>query len=448
MSARRLFLVLAVFVLVGTGGYVLYRKGYFARDAEDAAEIAKLGEKKLALPPAAEATTGSPGWRGATHDGRAAAGAFRTDWDKNPPKLLWSVPCGGAYSSCAVVGEKVYTQDFKDGKERVICIDGAATPPKIIWDHSYPVDYTKIRGGFAAGPRATPSVEGNRVYAVGALGKFLSLDATTGKPVWEHDLIEQFGADIPQWGVACSPLIDGELAIVQPGGKGGSVVAFDKNSGEVRWTAGKNPSGYSSPIAATVGGIRTIFALTGDALLTIRASDGKLTDSYDWKTNNLGNIATPLFVDGYVFISSAYQQGSALLRAEVKGDEVKLVQVYARLGRAYQNHHSTSVFKDRYLYGFDDSRLKCVNFDTGKVKEDWEANVVEKGDLILADKHLIIQTEKGELWLVEATPDEFRPVAKIPKVLSGNSNWATPTLVDGRLYLRDEQKVVCYDVRP
>src|SRR5262249_31431181 len=152
----------------------------------------------------------------------------------------------------------------------------------------------------------------------------------------------------------------------------------------VRWATGKTASGYSSPVATTIGGQRVIFAMTADSLLAIRATDGKLTDTFDWATRFSGNIATPLVVEEYVFISSAYGMGCALLRAELQGDEVKLVPVYARRRPpGMQNHHATSVYKDRYIYGFDGdtvARLRCVEFATGKFKEDWDAGrEVEKG---------------------------------------------------------------------
>jgi outer membrane protein assembly factor BamB len=240
------------------------------------------------------------------------------------------------------------------------------------------------------------------------------------------------------------------LVIVQPGGKKGSVAAFDKKSGELRWAAGDQASGYSSPMAATIGGERIIFALTSTALLAIDMS-GKVTATYPWETQFGGNVATPLCVDDYIFISAAYGQGCALLRAVRKDDGVKFIQVYARHRKGLQNHHASSVYFDRHLFGFDgDSvgRLKCIEFNTGNEKADWDARGVDKGSVVLAGKHLIIQTERGDLSLVEATAEEFRLVAKIPKVLSGSNNWATPTLVEGRLYLRDEEKIVCYDVRP
>lgn len=456
MRTRRVVLLVGGLAVLGIGGYAAYRsqwvRSWFARDVENAAEMGMLANKQLEVPPAADAATGWFQWRGPTRDGRAPAGAFRTDWDRNPPKLLWSTPCGGGYSSCVVVDGRVYTQDRQGGDERIVCLDAESGKP--IWDYRYPADYSGTDRTYAIGPRATPTVQGGMLFAVGGAGKLVCLRLNAADPptlLWDHDLLSEFDAKIPRWGVACSPLVDSNLVIVQPGGKDGSVVAFDRNSGEVRWASGENPSAYSSPVAATIGGQRMIFALAADELLAVRASDGKVTASYPWKPSPEVNIATPIVVDDYVFISSAYGQGCALLRADLQGDEVKLVVVYARRRPpGLQNHHSSSVFKDRHLFGFDGDGtafLKCVNFDTGK--EVWDAErEVTKGSIILAGKHLIIQTERGELWLVEATPEDFRPVAKTPRVLTGSNNWATPTLVDGRLYLRDEEKVVCYDVKP
>jgi outer membrane protein assembly factor BamB len=457
MTTRKAVLIVGVLAVFGVGGYAAYRstwvRALLARDSEDAGEIAKLGGKKLDVAPAADAATGWFQWRGPTRDGRAPAGPFRADWDKNPPKLLWQAECGGGFSSCAVTGGRAYTQDFRDGNERVVCLDAETGKP--VWEYAYPADYGGTDRNFAIGPRATPAVVGGRVYTVGGAGKLLCLEppaAAGGSPrvVWQHDLLAEFGAAIPQWGVACSPLVEGDLVVVQPGGRKGSVVAFDRASGERRWAAGENPSGYSSPAVGTVGGRRVIFALTGDDLLAV-GTDGTVHDRYEWATRFGGNIATPLVADDYVFVSAAYGMGCALLRAEPDGGGVRLVPVYARRGRAFQNHHASSVLNGRHLFGFDGeggARLKCVNLDTGREQKDWEADGVGKGTVVLAGGHLVIQTERGELCLVEATPDEFRLVAKLQGVLSGRNNWATPAVADGRLYLRDETKVVCYDVRP
>jgi outer membrane protein assembly factor BamB len=465
--------VASLLALLGAGGLVLYNyspwfHNKFETDADNAAEqqrAAQSFEKDTvdsaeteraardhggqAAPPAG---AGWPQWRGPLRDGRAPDSPFRTDWDKNPPKQLWKFDCGGGYSSLAVVGGKAYTQDRQGSNERVVCLDAATG--NLLWEYAYPADYSRLRSGYTEGPRATPSIDGNRVYAVGAIGKFVCLEmpaAPEQKPqlAWEHDLLGEFGGTSPQWGVACSPLVEGDLVIVQPGGSDGSVVAFDKASGAVKWKAGSSPSGYSSPVAGSVGDTRVIYAVTADSLLCIRASDGAVLDKKDWITQFGGNIATPIVHKDYLFVSSGYGKGCALFRAAADGDKAKLVQVYNRANKVMRNHHSTCVLVNGYLYGFDDSRLACVDVAKGVVKEGWDADAFQnKGSLILAGKYLVILIENGQLGLVEANPNEFRLVAKVPSGLSGGQNWALPVLVDGRLFLRDNQKVICLDVRP
>jgi outer membrane protein assembly factor BamB len=269
--------------------------------------------------------------------------------------------------------------------------------------------------------------------------------------VWQHDLLAEFQATLPTWGVACSPLVDGGLVIVQPGGAGGSVAAFDAEGGERRWAAGANPGGYSSPVAATVGGTRVVHALTGDAYLCVRAADGVVLGQYPWKTDHRGNIATPVAVDDYVFITSAYNKGCALLRLVPAGDRASVQEVYVRSNRVLRAHHASPVYRDGFLYGFDGTRsttLTCVDFRKGATASAWEESDIRSGSLILAGDHLIVLTESGKLGLVEATPTAFRPVASVPSGLTGSEVWAGPVLVDGRFYLRGPEAVVCLDVRP
>ncbi len=460
MKSRTVVLVMGFVAVIGVGGFAAWQipwvRSWFLRDSENKAEMDRAGKADIKNPAAPDAATGSPRWRGATGQGVAPAGSFRTDWDKTPPKELWRVPVGGGYGSCSVVGGKLYVQDKKGDKERIACLD--AETGKLKWDFAY--DAGQVGGGgYDIGPRATPTVVGDWVYTVGQGGKLLAIEQTPNgiNVKWSHDLLSEFGARVPQWGVACSPLVYGNLVIVQPGGRGAAVVAFDKKTGQVKWKAGSNPPSYSSPVVAPIGGQDTIFAFMGDALLAIRPTDGKITDSFKWATQHNGNIATPVFVtDGtgldYVFISSSYAMGCALLRAEKSGDEIKLVKVYDRRGAAYQNHHATSVYKDKHLFGIDGQTggrgLKCVEFSTGKEVEDWGDLKIGQATLILAGNHLILQTANGHLALVEANPKEYREIAKTPKLLSGQNNWASPTLVDGCIYIRDENHVVCLDVRP
>jgi outer membrane protein assembly factor BamB len=457
MKKRTAVGLCALVALLGVGGYLAWQKlpwvrSLFLRDSANADELGRVKGAALPndAPPPAE--SGSPGWRGVARKGVAPAGSFRTDWEANPPKELWRAPVGGGYGSCAVVGGKLYVQDRQGDKERVVCLDADTGKP--VWDYGYAAGPAGKDGSYAIGPRATPAVDGERVFAVGGAGKLVALEAE-GPAVrlkWEHDLLAEFRAELPQWGVAGSPLVYGELVIVQPGGADGAVVAFDKRSGEVKWKAGSNPPSYSSPVVAPVGGRDTVFAFLGDALLAIRPADGAVTGSFRWATQFGGNIATPVVVGDYAFVSSSYGMGCALVRAEASGDEVRLVPVYERRERAFQNHLTTSVYKDRYLYGIDGLRgaggLKCVEFETGIEVKGWNGRDIGQASVVLAGDHLLLQTANGDVCRVEANSKAFKQVGRVERVLSGKNNWASPTLVDGRIYVRDEKNVVCLDVEP
>jgi hypothetical protein len=457
MKTRTVILLVGLSTTLALGGLLAWRsslvRSWFARDTDNPAEAARseTADVKNVAPP--DARAGSPGWRGATRMGVAPADAFRTDWEKNPPKELWRVPIGGGYGSCAVVGGRVYVQDRQGEQERVVCLD--AETGRTVWAHAYPPGRV-TPGQYNIGPRATPTVADGRVYTVGEGGVLLALEPTAdGVAVkWSHDLVKEFDVPKQEWGVAGSPLVYRDTVIVQPGGKRGAVVAFDRETGAQRWAAGTNPPGYSSPVVAPIGGQDTVFAFLGDALLAVRPTDGKVTDSYGWQTEYCGNIATPMVLSDqgntdYVFISSAYGKGSAKLRAERSGDEVKLVEVYKR--PRLQFHHMTPVYKDRHLYGVvgqtGTGGLRCVEFGAVKEVPDWEDRKIGQASAILAGEHLLLQTARGELWLVEANPKECNVIGKTKQLLSGNNNWATPTLVEGRIYVRDEQNVVCLDVR-
>jgi outer membrane protein assembly factor BamB len=270
---KRIVALLGLLVLLTA--YGLYRnrdrlRNWTDQERVDNDALAQLERATLSTATKAEATAGWPQWRGPNRDGVAPAGPFRTDWKSNPPKLSWSVPCGGGYAQPTVVDGKIYLFDFVEGKERVRCLD--ATTGEVKWSHAEPVNYSGLTMGYASGPRATPTFHKDHLYTVGATGRFQCLKLPSGTEssptlVGSHDLIAEFDAKLPQWGVACSPLIVNDFVVVQPGGKKGSIAAFNLTlSADPLWTVGTEPSGYSSPIIMSWTGGQQIIAVTGETV--------------------------------------------------------------------------------------------------------------------------------------------------------------------------------------
>jgi outer membrane protein assembly factor BamB len=436
---------LAGFTLAQRSQVQQYLPAALQSDVENSTQLEQLKSAPLASAREPVPAGEWPQWRGPRRDGISNETGLRTDWKTIPPQTVWKRPLGGGYSSIAISGGRLYTMDKKGKEERVLCLDPATGNE--IWVHQYPVNYAGM--SYPTGPRATPTVSDGCVYTVGAAGTMLCLDArpSDGKArvLWQHDLISEFAAHLPSWGVACSPLIDGDLVCVQPGGEKGSIVAFDRRTGQVAWHALSEVSGYSSPVAATPVGVHQIICFTGVGVVGLRAADGNQLWYYPWSTANYGNIATPIVAVDYVFISSAYGTGCALLHVSRAKEGVEVDPVYVKRNKLMRNHHSTSVLHDDYLYGFDDGILKCVDLRRGE--ERWSGRGVGKGCVLYADGHLIVLSEDGTLSLVEATPAGFREKGKMQKILQGSDCWSLPALAGGRLYLRDHNQLICLDVR-
>jgi outer membrane protein assembly factor BamB len=456
-------LILAGLVALSWQFFRLRFPNAFDRESEDAAEVEKLKAADFTAARVGGQPTPNtpvadwPQFLGPNRDGTAPADDFNPDWKAKPPKVLWTTPCSGGYSSCVVVGGRVYTQDLQDGNERILCLDAADGKP--VWAYEYPADYSVFRMGYADGPRATPAVHDGRLYAVGALGKFLCLKLPTRpdeKPVllWEHDLLTKYQAKLALWGYACSPLVEGDQVVVQPSGAGGAVAAFHLTTGEQKWAAGHSLLGYSSPTAATLGGVRQVVAVTGDSVVGVRVPDGKLLWEHPWKISPEVNAASPVIAGEYVYVSSDYGKGCTLLRVTAAGGgKAAAKAVYFRPGsRGMKNWHSTAVHRDGFVYGFDSRTFRCLDLRAGTLVEDYEGRdeanrPIAKGTVVRVGNQLVIQSETGGLYLADADPAEFKLRGQMTGVLSGSQCWATPTVVSGRLYTRDGEKVVCLDVR-
>lgn len=416
-------------------------------DVTDESRLAALRAAKLEETGHAAVTTDWPQWRGPRRDGTSGETGLNVDWTKSAPPVAWRAPIKGGYSSIAAVGDKLYTMDRDGMAERVLCFH--ATDGKLLWSYDYPVDYTKIDRAYQDGPRATPTVSDNRIYTVGATGLMVCLDATVvdgkAKLLWQHDLMQEFNAQPPRWGVACSPLVDGDLVIAQPGGGKGSIAAFNRVSGDLVWTCRTEPSGYSSPVMATLGGVRQIVAATSNALVGVRPSDGMELWSFRWVTDFEANIATPIVAGDYVFYSSGYNRGCVLLEIQGGPEHQSAGAVYVKNNKLMRNHHCTCILKDGFLYGCDTGSdvLKCIDLRTAEEK--WASREIKKKCVsILADGHLFTLTEEGVLACVEASPEAFKIKGKLELFGDGAERvWALPALKDGMLYARSGTELVC-----
>ena len=375
-------------------------------------------------------------WRGPNRDGISPETGFLKNWPKEGPKVLWHIPFGDGYSGISIAQGKVYTMFAEGDDEFVVCLD--ASNGEEVWRFRSGAKFTEQRGD---GPRSMPTVHGDSVFALGAEGKLYALDARDGTKLWTHNFVEEFDSKIPTWGFSSSPLIEGNLVLVEAGGRDGkSIVAFDKKSGDVVWTTHTDAVGYSSPIAIDFGGTRQIIFLTSKTLLSLAPENGHIYWKYPWPEGI--NIATPIFIpDDKIFISASYDKGVVLLKMIADEDRIEIEEAWK--SRVMKNHFNSSVLQGDYLYGFDNAILTCIEIDTGE--EQWRQRGFGKGSLLLADGHLIILGEGGKLALVEVSPNEYKEKARFQ--LFDDKCWTVPTLAGGKLYLRNQKDLVCLDLR-
>jgi len=434
-------------LLLVVGAVVALTKLDLARYRCDAERIKKLAHVPL---PSVDSRNPIecadwPQWRGPQHDGLSLESGLSHHWSADGPPLLWKRPLGRGFSSVAVIAGRLYTMDEEaEGAERheaVVCLDAATG--KEIWRFRYPNQYEERLG---SGPRSTPAVDGNFVYAVGPTGIFHCLRADTGEKVWRHELMEEFHSQKMQYGVSFSPLVEGDLVYAMPGGRqGNSVAAFDKRTGELAWKALDDPVGYSSPIASSAAGVRQVLFFTNLALVSVSPVDGKELWRYPFETDNGFNIATPLAFGNYVLISAAYGKGCALLEITAEADgALKPHCVYEH--NRLRNYFSSSVRCGEYIYGFDMMDLVCMKIRTGEIV--WREKGIRtfrKGSLLIAEGQLIFLGEFGTLTLADATPLGYHEKAAVR--VSNNKCWTVPVLANGKLYIRDESHLICFKLQ-
>ncbi len=386
-----------------------------------------------------------PNWRGPHRDGISRETGLLKEWPKDGPRQLWKIELSGGFASFAVADGRVFTQTKEKNEEVILCLD--AVTGKDLWRYRYDCDYsahpTFTGGGMPlsrTGPRATPTVDGDHVYTLGATGTLLCLEAKTGKKVWQQDLLKIAGIGVPTHGYCGSPLIIGDRIYVNLGGpKGKSIGALDKKDGAVVWQALDDPIGHASPVWAEVGGAFQVIFFTGVGVVGVSPKDGLLLWRFPWKTTPAIHIATHIYADGKVFVSSNYGTGGAVFRLTDKAEPETVWKA-----TVMHNHFSTSVLYKGHLYGFSEYRLRCVEFETGKVK--WDKIGLGRGSLVLADEHLLLLGDHGELVLAKATPDEYTPVSQCQIFDKKTLTWTVPVLSGGRLFLRSENALLALDL--
>ena len=383
-------------------------------------------------------STGWPQWLGPDRNGISPeTGLFGNELSF---KEAWRVQGGKGFSGLSIVGNRIYTMYIHSGEEFAVCLD--AGNGEVLWRTRTDDNLVERQGG--DGPRATPTVDGETVYVFSAYGKLHALDSQTGTQQWSHDLVREFGSKRPNWGFCASPLVEGDLVLIEAGGKDGqSLIAFDKTSGKVAWATGSDKTGYSSPIATTIGQTRQAVFFTGcRADLGHASQHGRVLWKHPWKTSHDINIATPVFIPpNRFFISSDYGTGGSVVEVNLTDGGYEVAEVWRN--KEMKNHFATSIYYQGHLYGFDSSILKCLDAETGTEK--WKTRGYGKGALIIADGHLVILGEQGNLGIAAASPAGF--VEKANTQVFSSKCWTAPALADGRLYLRDESEIVCLDMR-
>lgn len=422
-----------------------------------------LGLSALALPLCA---ADWPQFRGPERTGISKETGLLKTWPKEGPPLVWTFSQSGlGYSGPAVVGDRLFLMGARDNVESLFALDLASAKGdsvKELWSVKIGPKFTWKGNTWNVGPSATPTVDGDRVYGLGGQGELVCVEAATGKEVWRKNLPKQLGAEVNDiggglekfgWGFTWSPLVDGEQLICVPGGAQGTLAALNKKTGDVLWRSKDltEQASYSSPIVVEVDGVRQYIQLTNAGVAGVAARDGALLWFYKREYKDVV-IPTPIYHDHHVYVSVGFALGCDLIKLTKVGDKFKAEKVYAN--KVMVNGNGGAVLVDGYVYGYSEGKgWVCQDFKTGESAWLNRRKLQGGGSLIYADGHLYCYgEEKGEVALVEPNPKAWKEdgLFETPKKSSHNLSrgklWTHPVLANGKLYLRDQELLFCYDV--
>lgn len=392
-----------------------------------------------------------PSWRGVARDGVSTEKGLLDQWKGDGPALLWSASgYGGGFSSIVIAEGKIFSMGEIDGKCCVIA--ASLSDGRILWK-------TPIGSGK---PNCTPTFDDGVIYGLSEKGELAACDASSGKVIWEKNYGRDFGGKMMSgWGYSESPLIDGDRLICTPGADGAMIAALNKKTGAVIWrtqvkdlgTRGQDGAGYASIVISNAGKVKQYVTIVGRGLISVAADDGRLLWNYNKIANGTANIPTPIVKGDYIFGSTGYDDGgSALIKVTGgKGGVVDASEVWYKDNKQLQNHHGGVVLIGNYLYlghGHNNGFPACVEFMTGK--DMWRPGRgpgTGSAALAAADGKLYFRYEDGVMALMDANPKKFALKGQFKIKTVHAQSWAHPVVLDGKLYLRDQDELHCYDVK-
>jgi len=383
-----------------------------------------------------------PQFLGPDRNGTYTGPPLSESWGPSGPKVVWRKQIGQGFAGPAIVQNRVLLFHRVGSEEVLESLD--ARTGNSMWRYAYPTTY-RDDFGFDEGPRAVPVVADGIVYTFGAQGQLHAVDLAKGTRVWSEDTMKRFNVPKAFFGAGGSPLVEGGRVIANVGGDKAGVVAFEAKTGKVLWAVTDDDASYSSGVAATIGGRRSAIFLTRDNLLGLDPATGMIQFQRRWRSRNNSsvNAATPLVIGDLIFASSEYGPGAGVMRVEGS----KLVDLWNN-DDSLSNHYATSVYHDGYLYGYHGRQefgpsLRAVELKTGAVK--WNLDQFRAGSILLAGDRLLVIREAGEMILAPASPQAFKPIVRA-QILNGVLR-PYAALADGYLYLRNENTLICLDLR-
>lgn len=405
--------------------------------------------KPAAMPESPSATQSASGnlvwtqYGGPNRDNVSPERGLLARWPAGGPELKWTADnLGEGYSSVSMSEDgQLFTMGSRGDDELTICLD--VNTGREIWSQR---TGRTFREGQGNGPRGTPTIDGDRVYSLGGNGDLACLKRAQGDVVWQGNILSNYGGDNIVWGISESVLIDGNQAVFTPGGKTGTMVAVDKLTGKEIWRSmvpGSPQAAYSSIVPIDVGGVRQYVNFVHTAVVGIDARSGQTLWGNQSPANDTANCSSPIALGDYVFAASGYGTGGTLIQLAAIRGKVNAREVYHT--NQMKNHHGGMVVVDGYLYGTDEKILTCIELRTGMIQ--WENRSVGKGAVVYADGHIILRGEEGPVAMFAASPNAYEEQGRFEPPRSNRPAWAHPVVANGCLFLREQDKLYCYQLK-